>query len=200
MNTLVYVAPIALASAVGAGACATHGADIPSEAPPSEAVQAAVPDTDCNVGAASAADVFYSAFTGLDGNGTFYFANGDTLSVLNSDSIGPITGNQKGEHFDWSATFPISVVIAYGGVGGQMQDKVVYTYDPAALHGEGLHTPEDPDNPGTLLPFAALRFCFREDPDILNDAGTDNTDPDAGADTGADAQQDAAPPSAGYTW
>jgi len=116
--------------------------------------------------------------------------NGGTATIFNSDGV----------YFDWLATTPIAVVYVYGDA--LRQD--VFSYDPAATHGERLFPPKNPDDQDMQLPLYAIKFCFR-DASVTTDAGADSgTGTDAGTvtDAGADASQhDAAPkPLPNYTW
>ncbi|MCL2725730.1 MAG: hypothetical protein FWD69_14970 [Polyangiaceae bacterium] len=192
ISALIHVGPMALASAVGIGACATHGSDVQSETQPSEnaAGQSLTQDMSCNSGAPG---VLYSATWSGGADGILDLGNGGTATILNSDGV----------YFDWSATTPIAVVYVYGDA----RQQIVYSYDPAATQGVGLHPPRDPNNQDMQLPLYAIKFCFY-DASVTTDAGTDtgtdagtNTETDAGADSGGNIQQDAAPPPSGNnTW
>jgi len=147
----------------------------------------------CNSGVASIDDVLYSATWSGGADGTLDLGNGGTATILNSDGV----------YFDWTATTPIAVVYVYGDALRQN----VYSYDPAATHGERLVPPKNPDDRDMQLPLYAIKFCFY-DASVTTDAGADtgtdagtNTETDAGADSGGNIQQDAAPPPSGNnTW
>ncbi|MCL2779852.1 MAG: hypothetical protein FWD73_17815 [Polyangiaceae bacterium] len=187
----IHIVPITLASAVGIGACASQGPDVQSESQPSGSgtVQSLTRDLECNSGVASRDDVLYSATWSGGANGTLDLGNGGTATILNSDGV----------YFDWSATTPIAVVYVYGDA--RWQD--VFSYDPAATHGERLFPPKDPNNQEMQFPLYAIKFCFR-DASVTTDAGADSgTGTDAGTvtDAGGNAQHDAAPkPLPNYTW
>ncbi|MCL2778136.1 MAG: hypothetical protein FWD73_09040 [Polyangiaceae bacterium] len=183
---------MAVASAVGIGACASQGSDAQLETQPSGngVVQSLTRDLECNSGVASRDDVLYSATWSGGANGTLNLGNGGTATIFNSDGV----------YFDWLATTPIAVVYVYGDA--LRQD--VFSYDPAATHGERLFPPKNPDDQDMQLPLYAIKFCFR-DASVTTDAGADSgTGTDAGTvtDAGADASQhDAAPkPLPNYTW
>jgi hypothetical protein len=194
----IHVVPMAIASVVGIGACASHGSNVQSETEPSGngSVQSLTRDLECNSGVTSRDDVLYSATWSGGANGTLNLGNGGTATIFNSDGV----------YFDWSATTPIAVVYVYGDALRQS----VYSYDPAATHDERLVPPKNPDDRDMQLPIYAIKFCFR-DASIVTDAGADTgtgTDAgsrDAGSQTGTDAgggaQQDAGrSPLPNYTW
>ena len=192
ISALIHIGPMALASAVGIGACATHGSDAQSESQPSENAtgQPLTQDMSCNSGAPG---VLYSATWSGGADGTLDLGNGGTATILNSDGV----------YFDWTATIPIAAVYVYGDP--LRQD--VYSYNPEATHGERLVPPRNPDDQDMQLPLYAIKFCFHDasaTADAGADTGTDagtNTETDAGADSGGNIQQDAAPPPSGNnTW
>ncbi|MCL2777252.1 MAG: hypothetical protein FWD73_04545 [Polyangiaceae bacterium] len=173
VSSIVYNAPIALASVLGIGACSTHGnTQSETQSGASDSVQPLTRDTECNVGVAAADDVLYSATHFGDADGILDLSHGETAIVFNSD----------GTHFDWSATTPIAVVI----VSGDEWRADVFSYNPAATHGERLFPPRDPSNQDMQLPLSSIKFCFR------HQSGT--------TDAGAAPEQDAAPPNEGNTW
>ncbi|MCL2777604.1 MAG: hypothetical protein FWD73_06335 [Polyangiaceae bacterium] len=179
---------MAIASAVGIGACSSQGSDVQSESEPSGngVVQSLTQDPECNVGASG---VLYSATRSGGANGTLNLGNGGTVTISNSDGV----------YFDWSATTPIAVVI----VNGDAQRARVFSYNPAATSGERLVPPQNPDDQDRQLPLYAIKFCF-SDASVTTDAGADSsTGTDAGkvTDAGGNAQHDAAPkPLPNYTW